>query len=120
MGVRLTKGGKSALLFVRQFIAPLPEYSSLVREFGFCHATLGFIFAGMEYQRQKLQNKSQYYRLCGIMFDEIKTTKVGQIDKKVDQLIGPGSQVGPCNQGRRNEIFLAKIFFFIALLKAKL
>ena len=93
MGVRLTRGGRAALLFVRRFIAPLPEYSTLIREFAFFHSTLGFICCGMEYQRQKLQNKSTYYRLCGIIFDELKITNVGQIDKKLDILIGPGSQV---------------------------
>ena len=92
MKLRCCGSGRQALEYVRENIAPLPAYSSITAEFSYFHIIPGFIRPAMEYFRFKLQDRSAYYRLCGFSFDEVKTTKTAQLDRKIDMVIGPGSQ----------------------------
>ena len=40
-----------------------------------------------------LPQLDEYFRLCTVVFDEVKITNVAKIDKKIDMLLGPGKQV---------------------------
>ena len=47
----------------------------------------------LEYLAATLPQKDAFFRLCGLMFDEIKTANKAQLDQKIDAIIGPCSQV---------------------------
>lgn len=92
MKLRCCGSGRQALEYVRNNIAPLPAYSTITAEFTYFHVIPGFIRPTMEYLSLKLQDRPAYYCLCGFSFDEVKITKVAQLDRKIDMVIGPGSQ----------------------------
>ena len=92
MRLRLCRSGRKALDFVRRFICPLPAYTSITAEYSYFHVYRTFIQPSIEYLGKKCANKEPYYRLCSLIFDEIKTTKVAQLDRKIDAIVGPGSQ----------------------------
>ena len=93
MLLRCCGSGRRSLDFVRENIAPLPSYSYITNEFSSFHVCPGFNNAALAYLAKKFASKQPYFRLCGLIMDEVKTTNVGQIDKKLDIVVGPGSQV---------------------------
>ena len=75
--------GRRALDYVRKNVTPLPSYSFITNEFSSFHVVPGFVASALEYLAQKLPQKDPYFRLCGVIFDEVKTTNVAQLDKKL-------------------------------------
>ena len=53
----------------------------------------------LEYLAATLPQKDPFFRMCGLMFDEIKTTNRAELDQKIDAIIGPCSQVSQTQLG---------------------
>ena len=51
------------------------------------------LFYSVTSSRIYLPQIDEYFRLCTVVFDEVKVTNVAKIDKKIDMLLGPGKQV---------------------------
>ena len=93
MGLLCQPSGKAALDFVRKYICPLPAPSSTRKKYVHMHGLLGTFRPAYQYLSVKLPQMDEYYRICSVVFDEMKITKTCQIDKLVDMVVGPGSQV---------------------------
>ena len=50
-------------------------------------------FYSVTSSRIYLPQIDEYFRLCTVVFDEVKVTNCAKIDKKIDMLLGPGKQV---------------------------
>ena len=88
MKLRCCGSGRQALDYVRTEIAPLPAYSTITAEFSHFHVVPGFIQPAIHYLALKLANLEPIFRTCALIFDEVKTTKVAQLDRKMDMIIG--------------------------------
>ena len=82
-----------ALEFVRKNIMPMPSYSAICSRFSWNHVTPGWIWSVYEYLLHILPDLPEFKRVGGVLFDEMKVTNQGTLDKKLDMIIGPGSQV---------------------------
>ena len=85
--------GRQAHKYVKKYIAPLVSYSLVTKDFRYYHVVPQFIAATMEYLAWKLAGKDDRFRLFSMMLDEMKVTNVGKLDRNVDMIIGPGTQV---------------------------
>ena len=78
-----------ALNYVRKELCPLPAYPTLRAKFGsFMHLTPGFMRPMMVYLSRTLVDLSPYKRLSILLFDDVKITEKGQLDRKLDMIIG--------------------------------
>ena len=66
----------------------------------------------LEYLAATLPQKDAFFRMCGLMFDEIKTTNKAQLDQKIDAIIGPCSQVSQTQLGHS----IYEVVYLFALL----
>ena len=73
---------------VRKNIMPLPSYPTLKKKFAWTHFTPGIVKLALAYLNKILPEMPEKDRLCSLLFDEIKTTNRGQMDKKLDMVIG--------------------------------
>ena len=86
--------GTASLIFVRKFVCGLPSPSATTKRFSFMQNRLfGIVRPAYEYMSIKLPTLDEYYRLAAMVFDEMKITKIAQIDRKIDMVLGPGTQV---------------------------
>ena len=76
MGLLCQPSGKAALIFVRKFICPLPAPSSTRKKYVHMHGLLGTFRPAYQYLTVKLPQLDEYYRVCAVVFDEMKITKV--------------------------------------------
>ena len=93
MGLLCQPSGKAALIFVRKYICPLPAPSSTMKKYAHMHGLLKIFRPAYQYLSVKLPQMDEYYRVCAVIFDEMKITNFAQIDKRVDMVVGPGTQV---------------------------
>ena len=68
---------------------PSPGKSSVDQKYSFFHIPLGIITPALELLKLKVKIMPEREKNCGICFDEIFIDNVGQIDQKLDQVIGP-------------------------------
>ena len=68
---------------------PSPGKSTVDQKFSFFHIPLGIIVPCLELLKLKAKTMTEREKNCGICFDEIFIDNVGQIDQKLDQVIGP-------------------------------
>ena len=80
MGLLCQPSGKAALDFVRKYICPLPAPSSTRKKYVHMHGLLGTFRPAYQYLSVKLPQMDEYYRICSVVFDEMKITKTCQID----------------------------------------
>ena len=76
------------LKFVRENICPLPAYITLCKKFSFMHLIPGFMKPMMLYLSKTLPKNDPKKNLFMILFDEVKITNKGQLDRKLDMIIG--------------------------------
>ena len=68
---------------------PSPGKSTVDQKFSFFHIPLGIIVPCLELLKLKAKTMTEREKNCGICYDEIFIDNVGQIDQKLDQVIGP-------------------------------
>ena len=82
-----------ALMHVRKNHVPLPALTTLTRKFGFIHICPGIIKSVVEYLRARVPDWTPRERLACLAFDEMQVANIGEIDRKLDMVVGPNKNV---------------------------
>ena len=73
----------------KQHNFPLPGVSTIDKKFQFVHLSPGFIQPTLEFLKKKVLSLKESEKVIGICFDEIFIDNVVEIDRILDQAIGP-------------------------------
>ena len=83
MGLLCQPSGRRAVDFVRLCICPIPAPSTTMKRYGHMHGLLGTFRPAYQYLTVKLPQLDEYYRVCAVVFDEMKITKVKIFYQKI-------------------------------------
>ena len=83
-------GPKAVKILNKDLNFPTPGVSTVDRKYQFFHVPLGLITPAIELLKIKSKIMKERDKNCGICFDEIFIDNVGEVDKILDQVIGPG------------------------------
>ena len=73
----------------KQHSFPLPGISTIDKKFQFVHLSPGYIKPTLEFLKKKVLSLKESEKVIGICFDEISIDNVVEIDRILDQAIGP-------------------------------
>ena len=85
--------GRAGYNLARAEHVPLPSITKLYSTFQWLHVSSGIIKPVIEYLRMKSSTSwSERKKLTHLIFDEMKISDLGDIDRVLDKIVGPAEQ----------------------------